>query len=965
MLHALRRATAAAIVVLSLNSFVGAEPTVSGPLPTDLLPTDPALVSGKLDNGLKYIVRKHANPQGRAVMWIHFDTGSLNETEQQRGIAHYLEHMAFNGSDNYPPGSLIPFFQSLGMQFGRDQNAFTGFDQTVYQLSLPNTEETTLDKGLTFFADVAGRLTLSPGEIYNERGIIQEERRTRLSGRQRVTEYVLERTYPDSLFGRRLPIGTEKTIQEVQQADFQDYYNKWYGAANATLIVVADADPAMIVGRINEAFSALPEKQVPPAQDAGVKPYAKSFAVVATDPEVRGEELEISRIDLPKPPVTTVALYRDQLVGSIGRSAWNDRVGDKVSEGDTAFSSARVSSSNSAGAVLTTGLSTRAKPGKWKEALAEAATELQRARLHGFTQREIDSVKKEIISGAEWAVDTTSTATAGALIRGIASQVNDQEPSMSPEQRLELLQKLLPTITEEEISKRFAADFDFSTAVFVAILPSSGSTPSEAELLDLGLKSLSVRPDPDAEVVRASELLAALPTPGTVVEGGTHERSEVWSGWLSNGVRVHHRFMDNEKDQVSVGISLIGGELLETAGNRGITTAAALAWGRPATKQHSSTTIRDLMAGKKVAVRGGGMVGGMGGGRRGGGGAGGFRNSINLSISGSPSDLETGFQLAYLLLTEPKLETPSFLQFQSLTKQMLAEAESNPLMAGARAAAQLLYPNEPRFRAVTPDDIDHLTAEAAQAWLEKLISESPIEVTIVGDLDREKSLELATRYLGALPARERVSQNSFAALRRIERVKGAQRVDKAVETPTKQAFVSSAFYGADETNRDDARALSMASRILSTRMTKEVREEAQLVYSIGASSRPGSTFSGFGTFGAAAPTEPEKADALVAKLASMYDEFAKNGPTENELVTAKKQIANQFQEQVKQPGYWSGVLGEMTFRNGDLDAVLDAPAAYDAMTAKTVQDVFAKYYSTDNSLVVVVKPGTGTSRAGE
>ncbi|HRK29834.1 MAG TPA: insulinase family protein, partial [Tepidisphaeraceae bacterium] len=165
MLHALRRATAAAIVVLSLNSFVGAEPTVSGPLPTDLLPTDPALVSGKLDNGLKYIVRKHANPQGRAVMWIHFDTGSLNETEQQRGIAHYLEHMAFNGSDNYPPGSLIPFFQSLGMQFGRDQNAFTGFDQTVYQLSLPNTEETTLDKGLTFFADVAGRLTLSPGEI--------------------------------------------------------------------------------------------------------------------------------------------------------------------------------------------------------------------------------------------------------------------------------------------------------------------------------------------------------------------------------------------------------------------------------------------------------------------------------------------------------------------------------------------------------------------------------------------------------------------------------------------------------------------------------------------------------------------------------------------------------------------------------------------------------------------------------
>ena len=955
MLHVCRRITLATLAVLIFASSLRAE----------LLPSDPALVTGQLDNGLKYIVRKHSNPVGKAVMWIHFDTGSLNETDRQRGIAHFLEHMAFNGSTNFAPGALVPFFQSLGMQFGRDQNAFTSFDQTVYQLSLPDVKPETLDKGMTFFSDVVSGLTLSPGEIDNERGIIQEERRRRLSGRQRVGEIVLERSTPGSLFGKRSPIGTEETIQTMTPADFQDYYGKWYGPGNSTVMVVADAEPDVIIAQIKDKFGALPAKAVAPSQEIGVKPYDKSFAIVATDPEIKSEEVQITRIDLPRPPVTTEAQYRDDLVGTIGQMAWNERLSDKVAAGDTSYSSARVSAGTDAGVIYNVDLSARAKPGKWKEALAEAAMELQRGRAFGFSQRDIDDVKKQLISSAEWAVQTDATASAQALISRVNSNVADGEPTLSPRQRLELLQKLVPTITREEVSKRFADEFNFTTAAFVAILPSSSSTPSESDLLELGVKALAVTPTQEAEVARATELMSQLPKAGAVAEGAAHEASKVWSGWLSNNVRVHYRFMDDEKDQATIAVSLIGAELLENADNRGITTAAQLAWGRAATKSLTSTDIRELMNGKKVVVRSGGG-GGPGGGRRGGGGGGGVRDSINLTVAGSPQDFEIGMQLAYLLLTEPKIEQASFLQFQSMTKQFLQEALINPMMAGARAAAQLPYPDdEPRAKPLTAENIDKLTLDAAQAWLEKLIAESPIEVTIVGDLPQERALELAAKYLGALPSRPRVSKDTFADARKLIRPKGPRLVEKVIETPTKQAFVASSFYGADETNRDESRALSMAARILTMRMTTQVREEAQLVYSISASSRPASTFSGFGVFGAAAPTEPGKADALAAKLASMYEAFAKDGPTDEELAIAQKQIANQFKEQLKEPGYWAGALNQFTFRNGDLDAVVAGPEAYQKMTAKAVHDTFAKYYSKENSIVVVIKPGTGTSDASK
>ena len=931
------------------------------PAHAQALAPDPALTFGQLDNGLRYVIRRHSIPEGRAVLWIHMHTGSLNETDRQRGLAHYFEHVAFNGSENFKPGSLIPFFESMGMTFGRDQNAFTNFDQTTFQLSLPRADGDTLGKGMLFFADVVGRLSLLPSEIDAERQIIQEERRRGLGSRQRIGDYVQERLTPGSLYGFRDPIGTEQTIDSVGPADFKDYYGKWYGASNATLLVVADADPADVAKQIAAKFGELPKKPRPNPQDVKVKAYDKDFAIVATDPELRSENLRIVHVEPAHAPTTTEPQFRDDLVMRLGTSAMNQRLSDKAKGGQTAWLNARVSTGDDMGVLHTAETSATARPGRWAAALAEIALDLQRARAFGFTAHEVDDVKKEILSGAKRAVETEATQPMSSFIQRMNGAVASGDTPLSPQQRLDLLTKHLAAIKLEEVNGRFAAEFDPARHVcFVATLPAGNGVPSEAQLLELGTKALAVKPEKEAERAHATALMSELPKPGKVAEGALHEATKVWSGALANGIDVRFRFMDERKDDVSIRIALFGGEMLETAENRGVTTAAQLAWSRPATKHLTSTDIRELMVGKEVRVGGGfGGGGGRGGGRGGRGGGGGSGDAISLSISGSPADLEAGFQLAYLLLTEPRIEPPSFSDYQTTTKQFLEEALKNPSALGGRLVASVTYPaSDARLQPLSAEQIDRLTLDAAQAWLEKLLRESPIEVSIVGDIPQEKILDLCSKYLGALPARARVKPDFAAAQRKVERPKGERTASRVIETPTKQAYVYSGFYGANEADRDDVRALGLAARILSMRMTTEVREKEQLVYSIGAGSRAALAYPGFGTFSASAPTDPSKVDALVAKLASMYASFAKDGPTDDEVAVAKKQYATTWSEQIKEPGFWSGQISQMTFRGARLDDVMAEPAKVEALTAKQVKEVFAKYWGDgkQNSIVVTVKP---------
>jgi zinc protease len=916
------------------------------------LPTDPALVTGTLDNGLSYIIRKHANPAGRSAAWIHIGTGSLNETESTRGIAHFLEHMAFNGSENFPPGTVVDYFQSIGLAFGRDQNAFTSFDQTTYQLYLPDTKIETIDRALLFFSDVATRLKLLPSEIEKERGIIQEERRTRLSPAQRTQEKIFQSIAPESTFGRRLPIGTEETINSISPEDFQNYYKTFYVPSNMTLIVVADTDPAPIVDAIKKQFGSLPKLPRPADLPVGVKPTTESRAIIATDPEIKQASIAINRVEPARPPSTTVSDLRRDLVELIGTWAFNRRIESELAKGGTAFLSAFAGGQSINQALVIHQASAAGEPEKWADMLTELATHIQRARIHGFTEEEIADARKALIAQAEQSVQREATLPARAVLARINSDVAAGEPVMSAQQNLDLFNKLLPAISADEVSRTFASNYDTQANLFVLTAPSSPNIPSESQLLDMGRKALSVKPDKLKTDARAASLMTSTPTPGTLADLTTHAASNVTSAWLPSGIRVHHRPMDIQKNTASIIITLAGGTIQETAETRGLTDAASLAWDRPATSKLSSTQIRDLMTGKKVAVST--SEGGGGPGPRGGGGS---QDALRLVISGNPAELEAGFQLAHLLLTDPVIEPAALDQWKKAQKQAIEQRKNLPQGIIAELIADTFYPkDEARLHPLTAEQVDKVTLEAAQAWLRRLVATSPIEVAIVGDITLDQAKPLVETYLGSLPKRDRISDTTHDNLRKVARPSGPLVVEKKVDIQTPLGVVLDGFFATDAENIRDARLLQLASRIMSTRMIKTVREDKQLVYSISANSQPATTYPGFGLFLATAPTEPSKAPALAETLEEMYTAFAKDGPTEEELNTARKQMANMFDEQMKEPGFWTTRLATLNYRNTKLDDVMSAPEAMQSFTANDIREAFTRYYKPEARFRFTVIP---------
>jgi zinc protease len=410
--------------------------------------------------------------------------------------------------------------------------------------------------------------------------------------------------------------------------------------------------------------------------------------------------------------------------------------------------------------------------------------------------------------------------------------------------------------------------------------------------------------------------------------------------WLDNGVRAHHRFMDERKNEASITITLAGGTIQETPADRGLTEAALRAWERPATSALSSTAIRDLMNGAKVRVRSG-MTG----------------DTLTLSVSGDPAELERGLQLAYLLLTDPVIEPAALEQWKDGELQRIAARKSQPMQVLATTSAEAIYPkDETRPKSLTAEQVMALGRDAAQAWLRRLIVTAPIEVAVVGDIDREAATRLVTRYLGALPARPRIGDKTLSDLRTIARPRGPIVVEESIDARTPQAAVFAGFFGVDLANVRDIRLLNVAARVLSTRMMKTIREGRQLVYSIGASSEPAVIYPGFGLFAAMAPTDPGKAPELAAAVEDMYAELAKAGPTADELAVAKRQMTNLLDEILKDPSFWSSRLSALDYRGQKIDDVLGARAAYEGFTADEVRDGFARYDRPEARLRFVITP---------
>ncbi|GJM25440.1 MAG: zinc protease [Phycisphaerae bacterium] len=922
------------------------------PVHAENLPSDDRIQTGKFDNGLTWMYRQHNNPPGRMAMMIHVSSGSLNEKENQRGLAHFLEHMAFNGTENFAPGELIKFFESIGMEFGADLNAFTSFNQTSYMLFTPENTVAQVDEGMMALSDYVFRALLLQEEIDKERGVVMSEWRSGRGAQQRIFDQILENILGGSRFAERIPIGLPEVLNTANRDAFVDYYRTWYRPELMTLMVVGDAPLEKIKPIMDKWFgqykATLPARK---QESADFKPFTEQRAFVFSDPELSDCDVSLYNISAGRPPVTTVEQSRVEMVESVASWIVNRRLEERVQKGTATYQNAGGGVSNFFNEAMLVNASATGEPDTWNKMLDELIVELSRAKEHGFTQRELDLAKKEILADAKRSVEREPTRNARGMLFEMNSAVTNEEPVLSAKQELELTERLLPTITTDELAKAFSTHFGAQTFAYVVTAPKKDGIklPTPDEVLAAAKSAWNIKTEPIKEETAPTQLLAAAPKPGAVAESKTDEDLKITSAWLDNGVRVHHRYMDYKKDQVMMSINLAGGKIEETKANRGEIELAAYALSvQPATTRLTSTNVRDIMTGHTVGV-----------------GVSPTPDTVMLSVMGSPKELETGLQLAHALLTDGKIEESAVNVWRQQQKQQRVFAQAVPQFKAYEALIEALSGSDPRLTPLLPEDrVDALSAEAAQKRWNEIVRKAPIEVAIVGEIPLDRAMALVSQYVGSLPKRGR-NATHIDALRTLARKEGPFVHNIDVNTMTDKGMAIAGFIGCDATNVRDSLALELSSEILTSRLIKRIREELAIVYSLSASNQPSNSYRDSGRFMSQAPCEPTKAQQVVDEAHKIFDAFAKTGPSEEELSNAKKQVKNNLDEDMKEPSYWFGVLQKLDYHGINLADEKALPDVFDTFTAKELVKVFGKYYTPARQFRVTAVPSGTDAKAKE
>lgn len=937
-----------ALPLLALILTLGASTPIALAREVDLeapLPVDPAIARmGVLENGMTYWIRPNQTPPGKVGLLLHIASGSLNETEEQRGVAHFLEHMAFNGSENFGPGEVVKFFESLGMQYGSDQNAMTSFGQTTYILYLPDNKKETVEKGLLYLSDVAFRLSLLPEEIDRERGVILEEARARSGAGMRLMEQILPILAPGSLLSQRIPIGLEEVIKSADRDVFLDYYRTWYRPEHSTLVVCGDVDVASMEEMLSRSLSPWERSGKPAAgADAGIKLTTGLRAAVLTDKEISEASVGVS-ILREAVPLNTVGDFRAGLIEQIGAIMMNRRLGRLVQEGNAPFQSARVGAQSVMGLsdYESLDLDASGAPEKSLEMLKAVIVEVRRASVHGFLDDELETAVRAIGSGLSMAAAQDATVDSMRRLMNLNQSVADGHKPFSMTQARDLSRAILPNLTLAEVNAAFAANVKLDTGLVVAVLPEKEgvAVPTEDDLLEAYREALAVK----VEAVGGDEgekgLLEKDPAPGTIAERTVDEDLDITSVVFENGVVVHVKPTDFQKDEVIVQVRLMGGTIEETKVNRGISMAAGVAFApsMAASARHRASDLTDLLTGRKFSYGGGASDA-----------------ATDLRLRGSPTEMDDAFRLLHLLLTEPKVEANSLDRFKQSYAQQLVQVESSVATRASLLVDEFVTGGDVRFQLPTREQMDGVTVEAAQAWIDHIVRWAPMEVAITGDIEADRAVELARRFLGSLHERP-LKSPAIEALRQLRTVEGPQVRTVEVDTITPQAFVRFGWRGPARGMRKDFRTMLFASQIGTARLLKVIREEKGLTYSVQCAAGPATSYEGTAAFIGVFTAAPDKAEEAAGFAKAVLAGLVTEPPTDEEMQTVAAQLKVALGSQLLQPAVWSQILSSLRTRNRSLTDLKNLVTNYTSITREQIVETLGRYLTEDRYFQVIAIP---------
>jgi len=905
---------------------------------SDLKP-DPAVRFGRLANGLRYAVMHNAQPKGRVSVRLVVMTGSMNETQEQRGLAHFVEHEAFNGSTHFAPGTLVKYFQRLGMSFGGDTNAFTAQDETVYQLELPESTLGSLKDAMTLVSDYARGIVFTPAVIEKERGIILSEKRSRDSVESRAMDDELSFLFPGSRLSQRAPIGLVPVIEGAQRPLLVDYYDKWYRPEDMWVIVVGDLDAQTAEQAVCSGMSEIRARGAAPVRAAldTVKSHADVTTHLHYDAEAPVTVISVLGVGPYKDEPDTAANRLKQMPRDLAVMMLNRRLGVLAKEAGSPITGGQAAVQEQSHFYRQVELTVNSEPEHWREALGVADQELRRALEQGFRSDELKEAVATVRNGVEQGMRTASTRQSAQLADGLMQSIVDNNVFTAPATDGALLLPALEKVTPEDCAR--------------ALRSAWASTPNRSVYVTGNLKLAN----PDKELsaaYQASEAVAVVAReapvtgafgytefgPAGAVKSRRHvEDLDVWLVEFANGVRLNIKRTPYEANAVHVGVRIGGGKLTEPRNEPGLAVLASSIFLAGGLGRHDADSLARILAGHQVGVQFG--VG---------------DDALMLMGGSSTADLLLELQLITAHVVDPGYRPEALRQFRQQMDQMylqVAHSVDGPLNT---VVPRLLAGGDSRFGLPPQDVLTQRTVEQAKAWLAPQLGSGAMEIALVGDVDVEAAIAAVARTLGALPAR--TAKPAYTEERLVSYPAVPLHLNYTVATDTPRGLVDLEWPATDALDIGRARRLRILASILQDRLRVKLREEMGDTYSPSAGADLSVAYPGYGYLKASAVVAPASVRAVADAIRTAGADLASHGVTEDEFHRAQAPLLTGLRQSAQQNDYWSFVLSNAQEEPRQLEWARSRQADYESMTAEQLKSLAAQYFDPARASEIISVP---------
>ncbi len=916
-------------------------PLISGGMSLELaddIPRDTNIVYGRFDNGLTYYIKANGRPEKRVELRLVVNAGSVLENEDQRGLAHFVEHMCFNGTENFAKQELVDYLESIGTQFGPDINAYTGFDETVYQLQIPTDSAGMVETAFQILEDWAHGVTFEGEEIERERGVILEERRLGLGAGTRMRDRQYPILFQDSRYGERLPIGLPEVVENCEHETLRQYYRDWYRPDLMAVIAVGDIDPRQMRALVEKHFAALPARKYARVREViEVPDHEETLYAIASDPEATGSQVAVY-YKHPLSPQGKVSHYRETIVAALYNYMLSQRLYELSKQAAPPFIYGYSSQGRLVRSRDTYMLGAGVKEDGVLPGLEALLIEAERVRQFGFTDPEMERQKAELLRYMEQAYNERDKTRSGALAAEYARNYLHNEPIPGIAYEFAMYRRYMPTITLAEINDLAHRWITDENRVVMINMPEKPDVPvpTEQELAAVfdAVETVTITAYEDQALDQP--LLAAEPTPSQIVAEQYIEPLDVTRWILANGVEIIVKPTDFKNDEILFQAFSPGGYWLldESDHIPALTASDIIAQG--GLGEFDQIALEKKLAGKLVGIQS-------------------WIGTVDEEIGGraAPEDLETLFKLIYLKFTAPRKDTVSFQSYRSRLESLLTNRSSSPGAVFQDTMMVTLAQYHPRVRPWTMSMLEDLDLNRSlKIYRDRFADASDFTFVFVGNVDLTRLRPLSETYLGGLPSLRTEESWRDVGVRPPGGVVRKE-VRKGLEPQSRVQFEFTGEFVWNRQNRYDIVSMAAAFEI---KLREILREDLSGTYGVGVSANPvlipaaGYRLSiGFGC-------APDRVEELTETIFAQIDSLKSVGLDQAYVDKIKEMQRRDHETSMKENGYWLSMLRRMETYQEDPLNVLESQQLIESLSVESVRAAAREYFNTENYIRVVLLP---------